>query len=77
MLFELAPALRDSNPALQQYRAQLIEQGRALAHEAIPYQVQDLQVELILSLELDKNAWWAAPPLRRSLPHHGHRFSGP
>ena len=54
MLFELAPALGNRNPTLQQDRPQLVEQRCALAHQTIPNPVQCLHVELFFSLELDE-----------------------
>ena len=67
MPFELAAALRDSDSALQQYRAQLVDQRRALTHQTIPHSVQCLHVELLLSLELDKTH-------RRPRRRFGDRF---
>ena len=53
-LLKVAPALRNHHPALEQDRTQLIDQSRALPHQAVSRSMQRLHVELVLALQVDE-----------------------
>ena len=74
---QLVAPLWHGDAAFQQNGAQLVDQRRSFAYQAIARPVQGLHVELIFALQLPRNAWWAGSLPQQSPPRRGRRSSAP